>query len=297
MFLLKNLVRDRLINPPPWLPQSTQYLCLMGSVAYGVAADDSDADIYGFCIPKKDMIFPHLRGEILGFGKQINRFEQWQQHHVKDEKKGKEYDFQIYSIVKFFQLCMENNPNMVDALFVPQRCVIYCSPVGQLVRENRKIFLHRGCWHKFKGYAYSQLHKIKTKRPQQDSKRYKDIQQYGFDCKFAYHVVRLINEVEQILTEKNLNLERDREILKAIRRGEWTEEKITRYFEQKEEQLKNVYHKSDLPYGPQEDKIKKLLIECLECYFGNLDEVIHMEKIERTAIEEISKICNKILTQ
>ena len=29
--------------------------------------------------------------------------------------------------------------------------------VGNLVREKRKLFLHKGAWPKFKGYAYSQL--------------------------------------------------------------------------------------------------------------------------------------------
>lgn len=164
--LLKNLQSQELIHPPPWLPSTTHYLCQMGSVAYGVAGDDSDSDIYGFCIPPKEMIFPHLMGQIEGFGRQIKKFGQWQEHHIKDESSGKEYDFQIYNIVKLFNLSMENNPNMVDSLFVPERCVLHCSAVGNIVRENRKLFLHKGCWHKFRGYAYSMLHKMCTKEPE-----------------------------------------------------------------------------------------------------------------------------------
>lgn len=161
--LLNKLQSRSLIHPPPWLPSTTHYLCIMGSFAYGVAGDDSDSDIYGFCVPPKEMVFPHLSGEIMGFGRQIKRFEQWQQHHINDTEAGKQYDFQVYSIIKFFQLCMDNNPNMVDALFVPERCIIHCSSIGNLVRENRKLFLHRGCWHRFRGYAYSMLHKMATK--------------------------------------------------------------------------------------------------------------------------------------
>jgi predicted nucleotidyltransferase len=138
----------------------------MGSVAYGVAGDDSDSDIYGWCIPPKEMVFPHLAGQIPGFGKQIQRFQQYQQHHIIDESTKKEYDFSIYNIVKFFQLCMDNNPNMVDALFVPERCVLHCNAIGNIVRENRRLFLHKGCWHKFRGYAYSQLHKMSIKTPE-----------------------------------------------------------------------------------------------------------------------------------
>lgn len=151
-----------LCKPPRWLPENVHYMTITGSVAYAVSGDTSDMDVYGFCIPPKDLVFPHLAGEIPGFGKQVQRFEQYQEHHVKDGP-DKEYDFTIYSIVKFFQLCMENNPNMTDALFVPQRCVLQCSRIGQMVRDNRKMFLHKGSYHKFRGYAMAQLHKIDNK--------------------------------------------------------------------------------------------------------------------------------------
>lgn len=151
-----------LIHPPKWLPLNVHYEVIMGSVAYAVSNDTSDMDVYGFCIPPKDDIFPHLRGEIPGFGNQHQRFEQYQQHHVMDKETRQEYDFTIYSIVKYFQLCMENNPNMCDSLFVPQRCVLFASRIGQLVRDKREMFLHKGAYHKFRGYAYAQLHKIGT---------------------------------------------------------------------------------------------------------------------------------------
>ena len=60
------LEQKRLIGPPKWLGGNVHYLTIMGSVAYGVSADTSDVDVYGFCIPPKEVIFPHLAGEILG---------------------------------------------------------------------------------------------------------------------------------------------------------------------------------------------------------------------------------------
>lgn len=154
------LTKKNLAHPPKWLPDNIHYEVIMGSVAYGVSSDTSDMDVYGFCIPPKEDVFPHLRGEIQGFGRQKQRFEQYQEHHLMDKEDRQEYDFTIYSIVKYFHLCMENNPNMVDSLFVPNRCVLFASPVAQMVRDNRKLFLHKGSYHKFRGYAYSMLHKM-----------------------------------------------------------------------------------------------------------------------------------------
>lgn len=154
----KLLKTKNLITPPKWLPDNVLFEGITGSVAYGVSNDCSDMDIVGFCMPPLDTLFPHLRGEIPGFDKPGEKFESFQEHHIKDNDKS--YDLTIYSIVKFFQLAMENNPNMVDILFIPRRCIIYSSPIYEKVREKRHIFLHKGAWHKFKSYAYSQLNKL-----------------------------------------------------------------------------------------------------------------------------------------
>lgn len=158
----QQLYEEKLISPPSFVPLNIHYETVMGSVAYGVSNNDSDMDIYGFCIPPKDVIFPHLAGKIIGFGKPHKRFDQFQRHHVK--RGDKDYDLSIYNIVRYFQLCMENNPNMLDSLFTPLRCVKHCTRVGHLVRDNRRKFLHKGSWHKYKGYAYSQLHKTSGKQ-------------------------------------------------------------------------------------------------------------------------------------
>lgn len=161
--LVHDLARRNLIHPPRWLPDNTIYLTVMGSQAYGVGNDTSDHDIYGVCIPPKELVFPHLGGEIPGFGRQIQRFEVWQEHHIQNPDKQVEYDFAVYGIVKFFQLCMDNNPNMLDSLFVPRTAIIHTTPIAEMFRENRKLFLHKGAWHKFKGYAYSALNKLRGK--------------------------------------------------------------------------------------------------------------------------------------
>ena len=293
--IIQKLTKKKLIKPPKFLSTAVQLEVVMGSVAYGVSSDNSDLDVYGFCIPERSSVFPHTNGEIQGFGKQIQRFEQYQQHHIIDPNalggKGQEYDFAIYGIVKYFQLCMDNNPNMIDSLFVPRRCILYSTQVGELVRENRKLFLHKGAWHKFKGYAYSQLHKARNSVPEQGTKRREDYDKHGYSTKFAYHVVRLIDEVEQILTEGNIDLTRNREQLKSIRRGEWEKDKITEYFEEKEKYLEKLYIDSKLQHKPDEKLIKNLLLSCLEHHYGSLDGCINITESEGLkAVRKLERI-------
>ncbi|MFW6014809.1 MAG: DNA polymerase beta superfamily protein [bacterium] len=291
MSRVRELDSKKLITPPNHVVEGVQYEVMMGSVAYGVSNDTSDIDIYGFSIPPKEIIFPHLKGEILGFGRQTKRFEQYQQHHIYDSGPQKEYDITIYNIVKYFQLVMENNPNMIDSLFVPQRCVLYCTRIGEHVRSNRKVFLHKGGFHKFKGYAFSQLNKTKKKNP--EGKRKEIVDKYGYDLKFATHLVRLLNEIEQILIEGDLDLERNREQLKSIRRGEWKLQEIEDYFTQKERSLEDLYSRSSLPYGPDEKTIKNILMECLEEYYGSLDNCIKKDSDSNMILNELKEIVRK----
>lgn len=273
-----------------------QYEVLMGSVCYGVSNDESDFDVYSFCIPPRDYVFPHLRGEIEGFSTPGERFEQFQQHHIFDKQalggKGRHYDMTVYSIVKYFRMLMDCNPNIIDSLYVPRRCVLYSTQVGEMVRENRWLFLHKGVWPKFKGYAYAQLHKLRTKQPEGGRKEI--VEQFGYDIKYAYHVVRLLNEVEQILHSGDLDLETNKEQLKEIRRGLWPLEQVESYFAQKERHLEALYLKSNLPLQPNEHKIRDLLLHSLEHHYGSLEGCIVKPDEAIEALKNIQFTLNQV---
>lgn len=282
-----------LISPPKWLPANIHYEVITGSVSYSVSSDTSDMDIVGFCIPPKEDVFPHLAGHIPGFGRQVQRFDVWQEHHIIDKESRQEYDFSIYSIVKFFHLAMENNPNMLDILFTPQRCVLFCSSVAQMVRDNRKVFLHKGVYQKMRGYSYAQLHKIGTKANSSNPKRRASIEQFGYDVKFGYNVIRLLLECEQILLEHDLNIEQNAEILKSVRRGEWSEQKLRSWFDEKEKHLEEIYTKSTLRHKPDEQAIKELLMNCLEQHYGSLESAVKREVPVDRMIAELKAVLEK----
>ena len=162
--LLVDLERRELIKPPTFLSYNTHYLTRMGSVCYGVATDNSDQDIYGVVIPPRDYIFPP--NYIEGFDNRDLTFHHWQKHGVIDKSanggKGVNYDFSIYNIVNYFKLCMDNNPNCIDSLFVRREHIIHITEAWENVRNNRKLFLHKGVVYKLKGYAFSQLKKAEN---------------------------------------------------------------------------------------------------------------------------------------
>jgi len=295
--LLQELEKKKLINPPQWLSSNLQCLCIIGSKAYGVNTEDSDWDLCGWVIPPKRYVFPHLNGEIQGFGTQQKRFDQFQKHHIKDESAagglGREYDVTVFSIVKHFQLMMDCNPHAIDFLYTPVNCILHSTQVNEMVREKRSLFLSKKAFHRYKGYAFSQLHKMESKKP--TGKRKKIRETYGFDVKHAYHLVRLLSEIEQILVEGDLDLQEKgrREHMKAVRRGDFSEQEIRDWFKVKEKDLEKLYAESKLRNKPDEASIKQLLLDCLETHYGGLDKCIINPDAAVQALKDIQTILDR----
>ena len=317
----------------------------MGSFAYGVSSDTSDCDVYGFYTPPMVQVFPHTAGYINGFGDSPQMDNGYQLHHIKLEPK--EYDVALFSIVKYFNLCMENNPNMIDSLHVPSNCVVHQDAIGEIVREHRNLFLHKGIFHRMRGYAHSQFEKIQQE-PSENMKKLREFEEAlsihdksidiitlrdevfsrnlcedistplknltdmelaeydklysklspreqdrhltGIDHKKMYHIVRLINEAEQVLTTHTLDLMKDRELLKSIRRGEWSMDQLQKWVHKRESDLETLYTTSDLRYAPDEPKIKELLFQCLEMKFGSLSAYFNLDGSNRVVYDKMKRI-------
>lgn len=347
---VKQLIDKGFITSYPPFVKETHYETIMGSVAYGVSNDMSDVDIYGFTIPPKNIIFPHLDGFILGFGRHPELFEQFIKHHIVVEEKGEKrsYDIQIFNIVKYFDMAMKANPNIWTSLNTPINVVLHRTPIGDKVRSNRHLFFSKKGYSSYKEYAYSQLHKCKNKNPkglkelEEFEKKYsidsfseedlleefevrqtldefknlslshldyealeeylkllrslgnraKGVREKGTDTKFLYHTVRLIDEIEQILMYGEVDLQRSKEQLKAIRRGDLSFEEVEKWFISKENELnKLAINSTAIPDAPDENAIKRLLLDCLEEYYGSLegsivrvDEADQLLRINENAI-------------
>lgn len=291
--ILATLHSQGLIKPPSFVIGGVQYETIMGSEAYGIATDVSDKDIYGFFIPPKNYIFPHLDRKIVGFSTHINSYDQFQQHHIKYNVT--QYDVTIFNIVKYFKLLMENNPNVLDSIFTREQCCVFTTKIANIVRDNRHIFLSKKLWHSFKGYAFSQLHKLIIKNPDKDSKRYWMYEKYGYDVKFAYHVIRLVNEAEQLLKTGDMDIMKDNETLKSVRNGEWKLEEIRDWFYDREKRFQEYYDKSTLPYEPDEEAITNLLLSCLEEYYGNLDNCISQKDYYKDIVLKIKNVTDNVI--
>jgi len=183
----------------------------VGSHLYGTNTLDSDEDTVGICVPDIDYVIG------------TKRFEQ-HEHRTNSAGTGKrntsqDSDLVIYSLPKFLHLLTGNNPNIVELLFATENCVLFKNEYGQAILDHAKLFVSKKAYHTFSGYAHQQRHKLSTKQPEGSRKELVD--QYGYDTKFGYHLIRLYYESIELLADGRITFPLScRKQLLNIKRGE-----------------------------------------------------------------------------
>ena len=124
----------------------------VGSHLYGTNTPTSDEDFSG--------VFIAPESYYLG----LNAVEEVDLSIVSKSKDGKNnpdaVDRKLYEFRKFVRLSLENNPNVVEQLFVNEKNLLFSNEMGNELLANRHVFLHRGLRHEILGYSFSQKHKM-----------------------------------------------------------------------------------------------------------------------------------------
>lgn len=286
MNLIQEMNLDKVLSVPYWLPDNICFLSLAGSHSYAINGPDSDYDIRGICFPPRHILFPWETGVIPGFGTQPEKFENWQQHHIVF--KNKDYDIEVFSIIKFAELLRHGNPNILDIIFSPTNCVMHITDAGIHLRNNRKKFLSKEIVRRFQGFAWNHIRNMKTTKKQ--GKRAELITKFGFDCKDGGNIYRIAASLEDILLEGDYDIQRHKEVIKSIRAGQWTFERLTEWFDKQLIAIDAAKLKTKLPEQADELELNKILIECLEIHYGPLHKVINTPDRAKQILREIARI-------
>lgn len=94
---------------------------------------------------------------------------------------------------------------------------------------------------------------------------------YGYDCKHAMHLVRLLRMGEELVKYGEMNVFRpDREELKEIRNGSWAYDDLIKWSDSKVEELNTFVRqgKSVLPKKPDIKKIEQICTDVQESFYS-----------------------------
>lgn len=129
----------------------------VGSHLYGTSTESSDIDLYGIFMPFDEIVFG------------MNRCEDVNLDVVSKNEAGRNtkdaIDCTLAEYRKFVRLALQNNPNILNVLFVDKNNILFQDEGGFAERllDKAHLFPHKGAYHRYVGYAKSQLHKMRIK--------------------------------------------------------------------------------------------------------------------------------------
>jgi len=225
-----------------------------GSIAHGMYVPKSidDKDVMSICVPDKEYFYG-----LRTYGSRGTR-----------EIKKDEWDIVIYEIRKYLSLLAQGNPNVLSSLWLDENYYISMTPAGLLILAHKHLFVGKHAYRPFMGYARSQrtrMTRYSEYHGHMGNKRKELFKQFGYDCKNATHLIRLLRMGVEFLYEGKLHVTRyDAKELLSIKRGEWSLEQVDKEADHWFELLDQAYLKSDLPDAPDYDEINKLAVTVIE---------------------------------
>jgi hypothetical protein len=285
-----------------WLNENLLFETVTGSHAYGCQNENSDFDFVAVSMDQHCCLYPTEYGYVQGFDNlpKFNSKDLKGQGNKLTLENGKEVEGKWHSLTNFFYLVgVKGSPDLVELLFVKDQLVKYCHPLFANVRDNKKLFLSLQCFNAFKGYAFAQLSRLKREKVRwekehkcDNSKRSILYEKYGFDCKMSYHILRLLDQLKQLVTEGTMDLMRNREECKRMRAGEWgTFEQLEEFAMKRLDELETLSLTSSLSKVPHIEPLRQLLLHCINEWYGTNNTLKQTEYVTAKDVwEKLDKL-------
>lgn len=234
-------------------------LCTVGSTAHGLALEGTDdRDEMGIVIEPPEYVIG------------LDLFEQ-KITRTKPEGVRSEHgdlDQTIYSARKFCRLALSGNPSLMTLLFAP---ITTCLTAGAELRDNAHWFASRKAGNAFLSYAMQQRQRLVGERGQMNVKRPELVEKYGYDTKYAMHMIRLGLQGREFLQTGRLTLPMksgERALLMDVRTGAIELNALLTYAGELECEVADLIETSPLPEKPNREAVNQWLVNTYARHWG-----------------------------
>jgi len=125
---------------------------ITGSHLYGTTTPTSDKDYNGVFMPDENMVFGFEKAEDVDLSVKSKRAD------GKNDENA--IDIVLYEFRKFVKLALDNNPNILEMLFINKENIVYSNFYGEELLKHAYLFPNRRLKEKFLAYAFSQKHRM-----------------------------------------------------------------------------------------------------------------------------------------
>ena len=237
-----------------YVEEYTILRCETGSTVHGLSvAGTDDRDELGICIEPKEYVIG------------LRHFEQYVHRSQPTGVRSQpgDLDLTIYGLRKFASLALKGNPSILLLFNVPDDKCIVRTYAGDMLRESAWMFASKKAGSAFLGYMQQQRQRLMGERGQMNVKRPELVAKYGFDTKYAGHIIRLGFQGIDYMTTGSFPIpmpDEQREFILAVRTGLVEENDVLTRAGELEKELKSCIDSSPLPKEPNYAAVNDLLI-------------------------------------
>lgn len=232
--------------------------CEVGSTVHGLGVSGTDdRDELGVCIEPPD--------RVIG----LRHFEQIVLRSQPQGARSQpgDLDLTVYGLRKFASLALKGNPSILLLFNVPDEKCLTLTPLGKQLRELAWAFASQKAGSAFLGYMQQQRQRLMGERGQMSVKRPELIEQYGFDTKYAGHIIRLGFQGIDYMNTGSFPIPMpadQRDFILAVRTGRVSENDVLTRAGELESGLKDAIESTLLPEQPNYDAVNRFLIDAYQ---------------------------------
>ena len=232
-------------NANPWasLPRGSVVILqtVVGSSVHGTSVEGTDdRDEMAICIEPAD--------KVLGLSHFETMVYRTQPEGVRSGPG--DLDLVVHTLRKFARLAARGNPTILLPLFAPSSHIMWSSGLGHALRDQRSMFVSKAAGRAFLGYFVAQKERLMGDRGQMRVTRPELIEKYGFDTKYAGHVIRLGWQGIELMESGKITLPMppvQRAVVVGVRTGGYTFQQVLSMVGDLERALRDAVDASDLP--------------------------------------------------
>ena len=235
---------------------------LVGSTVHGLNVNDGieDRDEMGVCVEPLDMAMS-LSGPFEQF---VYRSAAEREGRQNARSAAGDLDLTIYGLRKWLRLALKGNPTILLLLFTPDDQLVHIDELGTELRQLTPAIVSRRVQAPYLGYLQAQKQRLTGERGQKRVHRPELEAMYGFDTKYAMHMLRLGFQGVELLTTGSLSLpmqEPERSYLRDVRLGRVSEQQCLTRANELERELSGLATRSLLPDAPDESRVADWMVE------------------------------------
>lgn len=230
--------------------------CVVGSTLHGTAVSDGleDLDLMGVVI--------ETPRAFVGFAQNDTWTKRTKPQGVRSE--AGDVDLVYYGLRKYLSMALRGNPTMLLALFAPPQFVRRIDRTGKALQALYPKIISKQCMQPFRGYMRQQHERLLGLRGQRNVTRPELVDAYGYDTKYAGHIIRLGKQGAELLNTGKLTLpmpEAERQLCIDVRTGKYTLAQVSELIVSVENEIVDAFNNSELRLWPDREAVQAWMID------------------------------------